>query len=337
MHPLVPLAFSVALACPPGPGFNNARLTVALPPVPAWQSLQRAELTGQHVFIDERTRDIIVSIRYPKDSGKTDVFESQQFSIGVCPSDSIKVTKARSAENNQLFYFYEYRVGNLRTATQNLRVFFLLIPRSGVTILPTPPRDWRAEVWNPSDSVIAGESRQDSTAWGMEQGRRIQRLMSQTQIRWSAPLADFAIAPGHDGGPFLIRTDARPGIVSGYFRGSVFPLTSREEWDIQVSVQLASLGNELNSSISMPILGPKFPPAATSEAIAKDYVASIDRLIKEGKLSSDSIFIKEAVSKLTEWAGSSDTTRPARAAWRSKPMPGLESEILLGIQLSLEN
>jgi hypothetical protein len=338
MHPVVPLLFAVLTACPAQPGFEGSRLSVELPRIPVWPPDGRhpAEFADQHVFFDEKTREIVVSIPSRPGSNESDILERQQLSIGVCPSVSLKAGKTMSPDGKQILYFYSYTFANHRIAKQALGTITLGVPLPGVSLSLAGPHDWGAEAWEPTASILAGRLQEETEAWGKGQRERIQKMTTRTQARWFAKLSDFTIAPGRSLSPFTIQTNARPGVLAAYFRGNVYPISTREEWDIKVSGQLATLNDDENDSVSMPLLGPKFPPETTSQTIAKDYLASIDRLVKEGKLSAESSFIREAVGKLTGLAAAAPGVRRSPTVWRARPVLGLESELALGMQLSLE-
>ena len=299
----------------------------------------------QHVYFDERTNEVVVSILAGtiNEGGpptSIDFVERQQLNIAVCPFIAASgVAKETSLMAGTGIYNYSYTFGNGAGARQDIGSV-TLAGMAGMSI--TTPRGWGSSA---VERASAPENllRYENISWGPSQVARLRSMSTERRITWFARASDSAIAPDATLGPFTIQANARPGILKAYFRGVVprgsIPISGRSTWDMKTYGQLGSLNNFENNSISTPLLGPKFLPSVADQLIADDYLKSIDRLLQEGKLTKDSAFVQEAMEILKAVANSNKgaATPGLAIKWRTSPESGLERDIRLGISICLEH
>jgi hypothetical protein len=171
--------------------------------------------------------------------------------------------------------------------------------------------------------------------WGEAQRARIQRIASFRNINWWAITDDSpVIAPGTSMEPFSFKTTARPGIVRPFFQGAPGMFGLRTESPQEVRDQVVTFTFVENNSVSVPTVGPKFDSSVDSALIARDFLNSIEALVKNGDLGEASEFLTEARSLLATFSRPGTLTR-GPVKWVSKPDTVLEQQIQMAIVLSL--
>jgi hypothetical protein len=274
-----------------------------------------ADFKNQFVFVDpEDVLDLIVS--FPEDLGSPDFnpdipSSRRMLQIRsrkhVLPAISVQVTN-----DAQGMYLYRYTVANQLGAKQEISAMYF----SSATLS--------------SDDVSQPQSWQASKPDG--------------QIGWLAQTAQSRIQPGSSLGGFTISSKYKPGFSLAYFQGPAPAGLSTEQLPPLVLEQLKPFLQLYGNSQAEMVIAPRYHSETTSPAIVPEFHGAVQSLIGQGKLSPDSVFIKEVMSVLRNYSNAAEEagdtpveefTGPPLEI-KQKPAAGLESEIYAAMKFSLD-
>ncbi len=314
--------------------------TVHFPPIPVYVRGQEAEAikAGHYVLRDVATDELVIA--YPANLD-TPGFEqnpgpirSWRLTLGLSVEPSLSLTIEEGARAG--VYAYRYAVRNGPGARQGIsHIVFEMPSLNGIESL-VPPRDWGVSRWEIPEEMVA-RSEEVLGGWGFWP----QEYQERTKGRMVRKMIDWFSKPGRidpngtlDG--MGIVSVNRPGLVTAYFQGMYIPSTPDEGMPGVVGALLSSLSRVENRSVSLPIVAPKFPPAAAKTAIAQDFLDQIRALIAENELSAASAYVGGLRALLEAYLKGED--RSATERFRSlsrRPGNQLERQIDLAVNLSL--
>ena len=303
--------------------FGQATPQAALSPFPIWPSDGNIpdNLKDYYVFLGPKVGQVTVS--YPASLYDPSLTGRKTFVLDlhnqVEPIFSIQI----SAGNG--IYNYDYVLRNGKSAKQVIKTWSL----------PGPANDPAFQVKGPgwtANKALTVKARQLALP-----------NASQAAVNDLQPevIVSFFSNPGYEITPnnehtFHISSSYLPGFTTASVAsGAVFVLP--EELPTPVGDQVGVLTRLGWDSKQTLVLGPKFTANWSKQAIAADFHYGISRLTRNGNLSGDSPFVKQALATLAMAIQSGNTSALADQ-FRSlpKPSPGLENEIAAAMQLSLK-
>lgn len=268
------------------------------------------EFPDQFVFFHHETLDIVLAYRTAPDAPRT--VHRIERPLRMAPTISSEVSGSPAGG-----YRYRYTVTNGPRHVQPIRAWLLPIPA-------------------PQASDHAARSSR-SLSKGHKRGVWSQELYASRPGKWSMRFttrSGSALLPSQSA-VFAVDNENRPGIIKAYFHGadsSVGPLPADvpPEAREQLEEITASWGET-----TVWTIGPKFWKWATSREIARDFLAEVSRMVRNGILTpgravpfldggvgrpparySDSPFVQEVLDRLWEfyerprpWDGLEDLSR----------------------------
>ena len=324
------------------------RLRVQLPPVPAYPDNGEIpeELRRRLLFLDEESGDLIVSFPPAPDfeglqpgqkmeGGR--VKDKAPLGIATCPSLSVAIYPSGDPRSRRRVY--HYRLHNRRQARLPIWQMILPIPLTQKT-LPVydriSPYGWNVPHWDgPKEGEFMQRRLRTMTfGWGDAYRQEMRRSMIRRRVNWYA--VEATIEPGNTLDTFMLSTEALPGIVRAYVRGTSSTSTGQINWTEALMEQLQPFRSIENNSLSISTVGPKFSPNADKQSIASDFLSSLEELIETGELARESPFIQEML-RLLETVAAGGGGAVEAAAWPSETETDFQAEILMAIRLSLGN
>lgn len=306
-----------------GPNLAAARL-------PAWPAdgVLRPPLPGNHyVFYDAAAQEYVVRFPERLGLGGDDGGEIIQFRFQ--PQFVVEPTVAATVSKGKDDVFeYGYSITNGPTAKDAIRWFSVVVPMSGEPPVLQHPT-WISYGPNMSGAPFAPQA-------ALFEGPDLRKPANMgTFAGWTSSNKAPPINPGNTVAGFRIESKLLPGITTAYFQTGIV-LHTPVELPPPVHDQVAPLLIPENAYRAVATIGPKFlashGTAESPEAVARDFQRCIQRLVRDGRISTDSAFAKEA-AKLLEQSAVAGACRPIR--FQSVPKSSLEHEIANAVQLSL--
>jgi hypothetical protein len=284
--------------------------------IPAWPADGKIpeNIQNNYVFLGPRLGEIIVSypasLDDPSQTGRrTFTFELRN---QVSPTFTVQLAK----DSNGLFS-YDYTLRNGESAKQSIQSWFLVGPAQDASFVST------GAGWSASKALTA-RTRQTALPTVSQVG---------ATVMFHAP-AGQTMLPGDARGGFHLTSSYSPGFTTAYVKGDVglirFPdlptvvgdqvgILQQPGWDSKVGV----------------ILGPRFPPEWSPQAIAADFHIGISKLVATGALQQNSPFVKAALDKLAGSIQAGGVPNVAEVV-RLLPAPaaGLENEIAAAMRIN---
>ena len=267
------------------------------------------------MFLGSGQGEIVVSypasLDVPGQAGRK-TFRFQLHNL-VKPGFAVQIAR----DENGLFT-YDYLLRNGESARQSIRLWSFV----------GPPDDSKFEVSCPGWSASKART---ATA-------RQVALPSVPQL--GAEVIFFSrtgndIQPGNRNfDPFHVTSSYSPGFTTAFVRsGAAFDIPS--ELPSPVGDQIGMLARPEWDSQVVLILGPRFSPDTSGQAIAADFHIGISRLVRSGQLNGESAFVKEALAALgrSVQSGGIPAVRDV-VNLLPKASPGIESEIATAMQVS---
>lgn len=332
---LLSLALCATLAGAPP---EHPPVTIELPPVPPYPKDGKIPdiLKDRFVFLDEEKQELVVS--FPSELSDSEdlrrrggrITDRLPLRIGGRPVLEVSIVM----EGDRRFK-YSFRIENRPEARQDITAWRLPLRCTDAVEFLVVPDGWGTSVHELDRAFRANATETMTLTWGEEQKTRLQRIHSFRYVGWwSTGDHVRVIPPGERLGPFGFKTTARPGIVRPFFQGQPGHFGTRSGWPEQVGHQLIAFSFVESDSVSIPTIGPKFDASVDSSVIAKDFLSSIEGLVKNGELSRPSEFLAETTSILSMLARPGQQSRRA-VKWVSTPGNILEQQIQMAIQISL--
>jgi hypothetical protein len=275
-----------------------------------------ATLHDKYVFVDRRAGQMVLA--YPENLGEPGSEQNpgplhvERFDL----NNQVDATFAVAIQPRADSFIYSYRVANSHNAKQAIRSFNIPAPRFGSDDAMSAPAHWNKAA---SPSQISAIQRSIGLPSGV--------FLDWYSLDWNRSL----IAPGTALGGFRVISTLRPGFVVAYVQGGGFSPNLREDMPAVVLEQSAPvLRREFNSQ-QVLMIGPKFTSDTPAAHIASDFQIGIRKLVERKALKGSSPAIREA---LTVLQGFSEDRQP-RVALSAQPQPGLETDVITAMKLSL--
>lgn len=315
--------------------------TVHLPPIPVYvRGQESAAIQADHFVLRDMTTDELVIV-HPANFGtlgweqNPGPMKSRRLplGLGVEPSLSLRIQTGDRAG----VYTYRYTIRNGPGALRGISQVVFDMPTMAGIESAVAPRGWGVSRWEMPEEWVARfeEALGGWGFWPPEYIERIKSRMVRKKIDWFAKFSTARIEPNGTLGGMGIASVNRPGLITAYFRSTFVP-TMYDDTPEVVGPLLGSLNYVENNSVSLPIVAPKFPPAAAKAAIAQDFLDQIRALIAENELSAASAYVGELRAVLEAYLRGED--RPATERFRRlsrRPGNELERQIDLAVNLSL--
>ncbi len=198
-------------------------VTIELPPVPPYPKDGTIPVTlkDRFVFLDEDTRELVVSFPSEMSTSAEDrkkggrIVGRLPLQIGVLPWAEVTMQiDVRSVIQ------YVYLIGNRAQAKQRISIMRLPLFCKDAVTSTVAPDGWNSNVHAEAKDFGASSEEIMQLTWGEKQRERVSKLFSFRYASWWNTYGpEPEIRPGQKGGPFSLRTIARPGIVRLLFQG----------------------------------------------------------------------------------------------------------------------
>lgn len=255
------------------PGFSAGISPVPLYPL---DGKIPPDLSGQFVFLDTRTFDLVLSYPTGPDANVRTV-RTLELATHVEPVVTVSVTKTPAGS-----YLYRYEVANQPGAKQSIKRWFL----------PTP----EPEAPDPARVIVTDPVRREN-GWG-----RIDRYSyrpGEWAVRWEREPQSLE-KPG-ERIVFSWESPHKPGMVQAFFQGDVADTRPAGGLPQAVLQQLEVVQQLQFNSKPVLTVGPKYEARTPKLVIAGDFHFFISRSINGRLLRGDSPFVKESLEKLNQF------------------------------------
>jgi len=303
----------------------------ALPIWPQDDIIQR-EWDEQYVFLDPDAGQMILA--YPSNLGRPDfeqapgAYRIERFDLNNQVDASLSVDVQRSGPN----FTYTYGVSNSAQAKKAIRSVRIPATMFGDEDTIFGPAQWGAAA-SPSriNAVRMAIGKPDGVllAWYANDPRSV-----------DDPDAS-AILPGGELGGFRVTSRLKPGLTLAYVQGGIRPGIRGDMPRSVIEQTIPVMQVEFNSQ-NVVTIGPKFDAEAPRMEIVEDFHHGIGRMVDAGQLSGSSPAVRQALHVLEqclETAGETGNGASAAcgidSAFDAQPEPGVESDILNAMRLSL--
>ena len=275
-----------------------------------------ATLHDEYVFVDRRAGQMVLA--YPENLGAPGSEQNpgplhiERFELNNQVAASFSVAIQPGANS----LIYSYRVANSHNAKQAIRSFNIPAVQFGSDDAMSAPAHWNKAASPSQISAIR-------LSIGLPSGV----FLDWYSLDWNKSV----IAPGTALGGFRVISTLRPGFVVAYVQGGGFSPNLREDMPAVVLEQSASVLRREHNSQQVLIIGPKFAADTPAAHIALDFQIGIGKLVERKALEGSSPAIREALQVLQRF---SETHQP-RVALSAQPQPGLETDVITAMKLSL--
>jgi hypothetical protein len=318
-----------AIAAPSAPAAS-----AFLSPIPLYPANGAVpdELSGNYVFLDGTTHDLVIS--YPADlaiSGTPALGSRTELRIELKTHVNPMVYVSFSTDPSGRLK-YAYTIVNQPPATRDIASWSLTVPIPGSN-LPVRAVDQEFVARHvPELSTPAG--------WTTSMSPPEKGLAT---IRWSkSGTTGIALSSALSG--ITVSSPLLPGFVHINFAGSAS----------DAGLELSSLPSAVRSAVdafnatsfnqvTVLNLGPKFPVGTNKLTIAANFLEGITSLTMRNYIRADSPFVKEATAALTAYLKGAESAADGPASdyigtslvLVQPPAAGLETQIYQALQLSL--
>lgn len=302
--------------------FGQAPLKAGFSPFPIWPADGNIpdNLKDHYVFLGPKVGQVTIS--YPASlEGVAPSQTGQKTYTFDLPNQVDPVFSVRISQDASGAYNYDYVLQNGESAKQAIKAWSLIGPANDPSFRVNR-QGWSASKVNTTTA----------------RARQLElHNVSQVEVEvnfYGHPGNE--IKPGSSLGGFHITSSYLPGFTTAFARGEenfVFP----GELPTQVGDQVGILSRpEWNSQLRL-ILGPRYSAGFSKQSIAADLHYGISRLVRNGALSADSPFVKQALAALSNAIEAGDASALAdQLRELPRPSTALENEIAAAMQLSLK-
>ena len=306
--------------------FAQTSLTSPIPLWPVDGNIPR-ELDGKFVFLDAATGQLVIAV--PENFGTPDFANApgrrnvQRFDLNSLVQATVDVT----VQETQNKFRYAYRVNNSSRAKHPITNWHLALPAFETGDGASAPANWKASPMRAQASIIR-------TGLGTNNATGVLLSFFKDDPRSVTDPFISAIHPGGALSGFEIASARKPGFTTAFVRGGQnvnLPSDLPSDLPPEVHQQAApALAFEFNSQPVLT-LGPKFDLTTPNISIVQDFHLGLQRLVQH-RLLDRSPAVQEALSKLETYLKNGGSP----LQFNEKPAPGLETEILSGMKLSLQ-
>lgn len=303
-----------------------------LSPVPIWpeNGVIPPRLSDKYVFLDPERGQIVLA--YPQELGKpgaedTGELHVQRLNLG----NQVKASISAIVEMRENRYGYRYSLRNEKGARQAIANLKISVPNLGQKDEVLGPRQWQR-------AKSASKIRALQMAIGSASGFFL-NWYSYAEERKGGP----KIKAGQQLSGFYIDSELKPGITTAYVGSGHYPAL-REAMPQAVLKQAVPLMSIEANHQNLLTITPRFSRDTHKLIIAGNFHFGISRMVTHGQLDGNSPAIREALQVLnyyTEAAEAAGEIELAdfigpRMSFSEKPKPGLETEVLHALMISLD-
>jgi hypothetical protein len=270
---------------------------VGISPVPIWPSDEdTSQFPGHYVFLDLRSAAYVVSYVAP------DTGERVTLRFGIHSLIDPKISVHIAADPSGTLH-YTYDVANGRYARQAIQKVTLLVPKEDTGIQAQHPV-WKSNRLASTVRTVAAPN------------------SSFSPVEWSGSAGE-GIDPGSTLAALTVSSTYLPGFTYIVAKGA----TNFTEYDAKAASalpkeaadQLATVFNQGWDSKRTLTLGPRFSKTASSVEIASNLLFGIHAMVQNKELDGTSPFVQSALSQLSSYLESDDSSSPAAVRITSPP------------------
>ena len=295
--------------------FSQVTLTAQtpVPPVPLWPPDNKPprDLQGNYVFWDQPAHEAVVVIpgALRGEPDRATEIVRVPFKNRLDPQVAVSVSRVDPDR-----YRYVYSLANGSAAKDPVTSWTIVVPSN--------------------DPQFGIEAR--TSGWHGGKGRL--ETARQYALPYIAALGhplicsvDGQQTPGSASGQVTVVSGDKPGFVT-VSASNYPPFQVPRDWpEVILYSQLVKLGDFAWSDIHRVTIGPRFGMDTPATAIAADFLEGLKELIRTGRLSGDSGFVRELQGTLTRAAQDGGKIASPIAAG---PSTALEREILSAVRLT---
>lgn len=285
------------------------------------------EWKDRYVFLDLEAGQMVLA--YPTRLARGDArnyplpFRIERFDLNSQVDASLS---ARFRHGNRDRFIYEYEVLNSSDAKKGIDTLRIPTRIFGPDDVMIAPASWRAV---PSPSSI--------NAIRLSVGRSTGVFL----VWYEFGSDSAAILPGTKLKGFSVESRLLPGIIIAYVQGGEFPNLRGDMPEAVLAQSDPILQIEFNSQ-NIVTIGPKFEPETPKSIILEDFRRGIGLLVDANRIRQDSPSVRHVIEVLEPCLAGSEETAiriqdgcDLEFAFSISPMPGVESEVLQAMQLSM--
>ena len=298
--------------------------------IPIWpeDGIIPKEWQDRYVFLDLDAGQMVLA--YPTRLARGDArhypepFRIERFDLNNQVDASISASVRRGSDSS---FIYDYEVSNSSEARQALRTLRIPTRKFGPNDAILAPALWRGAATRSSINAIR-------LSVGMPTG---------VFLVWYGYGPDSPrLLPGTTMKGFNVKSQLMPGLSVAYATGRSSPDPRRGDMPEAVLSQSDPIIQIEFNSQNIFTIGPKFEPESSKAHILEDFGRGIDRLSDSGQTELDFPSVRHALEVVQQCLAGGDKN-PSDAlrscdldfAFSLSPTPGLESDVLHAMRLSL--
>ncbi len=306
-------------------GSTLSAQTAMTSPIPLWPAdgnLPR-KLDGRLVFFDAANGQLVIAV--PENFGEPGFANAPgrrnvlRFDLNSLVQATINV----AVQETQNKFSYTYRVANSGRAKHAITTWHLVLPVFEAGDVTAAPPNWKASPVTTQASVI-------SAGLGTNVATGVLLSFFKNDPRSATDPLISAIHPGTALAGFEISSSRKPGFTTAFVQGGQF-VNLPSNLPHEVYEQAAPMLKFESNSQPVITLAPKFDLSAPKISIVQDFHLGLQRLVQH-RLLDRSPAVQEALSKLETYLKNAG----GPLQFDQKPAPGLESEIISAMKLSVE-
>ena len=297
--------------------------------IPIWpeDGIIPEEWQDRYVFLDLDAGQMVLA--YPTRLARGDArhypepFRIERFDLNNQVDASISASVRRGSDSN---FIYEYEVSNSSEAKQAIRSLRIPTRKFGPDDAILAPATWRGAAVHSSINAIR-------LSVGTPTG------VFLDWYRFGPDSSQFH--PGTTMKGFKVKSQLMPGLIVAYAQGGSHPARRGDMPEAVLSQSDPILQIEFNSQNILTV-GPKFGPESSKALILEDFRRGIDLQVDSGQTELDFPSVRHALEVVQQClaGGDENSSGDLRScdldfAFSLNPTPGLESDVLNAMRLSL--
>ena len=297
--------------------------------IPIWpeDGIIPEEWQDRYVFLDLDAGQMVFA--YPTRLARGDArhypepFRIERFDLNNQVDASISASVRRGSDSN---FIYEYEVSNSSEAKQAIRSLRIPTRKFGPDDAILAPATWRGAAVHSSINAIR-------LSVGTPTG------VFLDWYRFGPDSSRFL--PGTTMKGFKVKSQLMPGLTVAYAQGGSHPARRGDMPEAVLSQSDPILQIEFNSQNILTV-GPKFGPESSKALILEDFRRGIDLQVDSGQTELDFPSVRHALEVVQQClaGGDKNPSGDLRScdldfAFSLNPTPGLESDVLNAMRLSL--
>ena len=300
--------------------------------IPIWpeDGIIPKEWQHRYVFLDLDASQMVLA--YPTRLARGDArhypepFRIERFDLNNQVDASISASVRRGSDSN---FIYEYEVSNSSEAKQAISTLRIPTRKFGPDDAILAPASWRGVA---SPSSINAIRLSVGTPTGV--------FLDWYEFDLNSNSSQFL--PGTTMKGFNVKSQLMPGLTVAYASGGASPDPRRGDMPEAVLSQSDPIIQIEFNSQNILTVGPKFGPESSKALILEDFRRGIDLQVDSGQTELDFPSVRHALEVVQQClaGGDKNSSGDLRScdldfAFSLNPTPGLESDVLNAMRLSL--